>query len=233
VPSTRKRVQQHAHWKGRRGASCVAPKLWPNEEEPRRNSEVSDAQIGDSTMKRQLILCTSLLLLPACENSVKDQELKAAQAQREADEKTAKAQREANEKVIKAQNEANEKTAQATAEANRDIAKEQAKANEEIREANQDIVKKRNDYQVRTQKEINEIDNKIDDLKVKAQKSDNKAKAEFSDAMRQVDTKRAALDSDLRNIDKQAGPTFDSYKAKVDKEIDDLKKSIDVARQKL
>jgi hypothetical protein len=27
--------------------------------------------------------------------------------------------------------------------------------------------------------------------------------------------------------------TFDTYRAKVDKEIDDLKKSVDVARQKL
>jgi len=184
-------------------------------------------------MKRQLILCTSLLLLPACEKSVKDQELKAAQAQREADEKAVKAQREANDKAIKAQNEANEKTAEANAEANRDMAKGQAKANEEIRQANQDIVKQRNDYQVKTQKEITDIDNKIDDLKVKAQKSENKAKAEFSDAMRTVDSKRAALDSDLRSIDRQAGPSFDSYKAKVDKEIDELKKSIDVARQKL
>ena len=78
-----------------------------------------------------------------------------------------------------------------------------------------------------------EIDNKIDDLKVKAQKSDNKARADFNDAMRNVDSKRAALDSDLRNIDKEGAQSFDSYKVKVDKEIDDVKKAIDAARQKL
>jgi chromosome segregation ATPase len=184
-------------------------------------------------MKRQLILCTSLfLLLPACENSAKDHEVKAAQAQREADETAIKAQREANEKTLKAHNEANEKTAEANAEARQDMAKGQAKANEEIRAANQDIVKQRNDYHVSTQKEINDIDNKIDDLKVKAQKS-TKPKVEVVEALKVVDTKRAALDTDLRNLDTQVPQTFDSYRSKVDKQIDELKKSIDVARDKL
>jgi hypothetical protein len=195
-------------------------------------------------MKRHLILCASFLLIPACENSVKDKEIQAEQAQRQADEKAAQAQKEANDKMVKAQNEANEKTAkahneadekmvQANEEARHDIAKGQAKANEEIRAASQDIVKARNDFHASTQKEIHEIDNKIDDLKVKAQKATDKPKPEFTEAMRVVDTKRAALDSDLRNIDTQAPHTFDSYRAKVDKQLDELKKSIDVARQKL
>jgi hypothetical protein len=184
-------------------------------------------------MKRQLILCSSLFLLAACEQSAKEQELKAEQAQHQADDKSMKAQKEANDKAMKAQNEADEKAAQANAEARHDMAKGQAKANEEIRSANQDIVKQRTDYHVSTQKEVNEIDNKIDDLKVKAQKSPANAKADFSDAMKVVDTKRAALDTDLRGIDTQAPQMFDSYRAKVDKQIDDLKKSIDVARQKL
>jgi hypothetical protein len=51
--------------------------------------------------------------------------------------------------------------------------------------------------------------------------------------MKVVDSKRSALDTDLKTIDNQAPQTFDSYRAKVDKEIDDLKKSIDVAKQKL
>jgi hypothetical protein len=195
-------------------------------------------------MKRHLILFTSLLLLPACENSAKDQSVKAEQAQRQADDKAAQAAKEANDKMVKAQNEANDKTAKAQNEADEkivkadeearhDIAKGQAKANEEIRQANQDIVKVRNDFHASTQKEVNEIDNKIDDLKVKAQKATNKPKPEFTDAMKTVDTKRAALDTDLRNIDTQAPHTFDSYRSKVDKQIDELKKSIDVARQKL
>jgi hypothetical protein len=195
-------------------------------------------------MKRQLILCSTLLLIPACENSVKDEQVKAEQAQRQADDKAARAQKDFNDKAIKAQNEANEKTAKAqneadekirkaNEEARHDMAKGQANANEEIRSANQDIVKARNDYHASTQKEVNEIDNKIDDLKVKAQKAPAKPKADFTDAMKVVETKRSALDTDLRNIDTQAPQGFDSYKAKVDKEIDDLKKSIDVARQKL
>jgi hypothetical protein len=185
------------------------------------------------TMKRGLIVCASLFALAACEQSVKEQGQKAEQAQRQADDKAAKAQKEADEKAVKAQNEADEKAVKANAEARHDMAKNQAKANEEIRQVNQDIVKQRSDYHVSTQKQVNEIDSKIDDLKVKAQKSTANVKTDFSDAMKVVDTKRSALDTDLRSLDSQAEPTFDSYRAKVDKEIDDLKKSIDVARQKL
>src|SRR5689334_2104390 len=175
-------------------------------------------------MKRQLILCTSLfILMPACQNSAKDTEIKAEQAQRQADDKAAKSQKEANDKMTKAQNEANEKAAQAQKEADEkmmkandeaqhDMAKGQAKANETIRQANTDIVKQRNDFHASTQKEVSEIDNKIDDLKVKAQKSSTKPKAEFSDAMKVVDSKRATLDSDLRRIDTEGAQTFDSYR---------------------
>jgi len=188
------------------------------------------------TMKRTMIVaaCASLLALAACERSVKDQEIKAEQAQREADDKAVKAQKEANDKSMKAQNEADERAAQATAEARHDMAKGQAKANEEIRSANQDMVKQRTDYQVKAQKEVNEIDNKIDDLKVKAQKAEPKRKTDFNEAMKVVDSKRSALDTDLKTLDTQVpAQTFDSYRAKVDKEIDELKKSIDVAKQKL
>jgi len=187
-------------------------------------------------MKRTMIVgaCASLLALAACEQSAKEQEIKAEQAQRQADDKAARAQKEANEKAVKAQNEADEKAAQATAEARHDMAKGQAKANEEIRTANQDMVKQRTDFQVKAQKEVNEIDNKIDDLKVKAQKAEPKAKTDFNEAMKVVDSKRTALDTDLKTLDTQAPPqTFDSYRAMVDKEIGELKKSVDVAKQKL
>ena len=44
---------------------------------------------------------------------------------------------------------------------------------------------------------------------------------------------KTTLDTDMRAIGTQSAQTFDSHRAKVDKDIDDLKKSIDVARQRL
>jgi len=190
-------------------------------------------------MRKHWIVGASLLTLAACDKTATPQgqnteptRQNTEQSQREAVDKANRAQGEAREKALSAQGEANEKAAQAQAEANRDMAKEQAKANETIRSANQDVVKDRNDYQVRTQKSVNEIDNKIDQLKVKAQTAKPKAKDDFVAAMREVENKRAALDSDFRALRDQP-ESFDSLRAKLDREITDLKKSVDVAQGKL
>ena len=91
----------------------------------------------------------------------------------------------------------------------------------------------RNEFQTKTQKKANELDNKIDDLKVKVQKAPAKAKTDFDVAMQDVNAKRATLDSDMKSINQQSAQAFDAYKAKVDKDIADLKKSIDTAHSKL
>jgi hypothetical protein len=184
-------------------------------------------------MNRKLIVCASLLLAVGCEHSAKENQSTAEQAQREADQNAARIEQQAAEKRAQAQREADEKAAKATAEARKDIAEGQTKANEDIREANQDIIKARADFHVRTQKSVNDLDHKIDSMKTDAQKAPPKAQADFVSAMRDVDTKRAALDTDLRSMDSQPIGQFDSVKAKVNKEIDDLKKSIDVAHEKL
>jgi hypothetical protein len=172
--------------------------------------------------------------MAACDKSAQEEAQKADQAQREANDKAGAARREADDTVARAQKEADEKAAQANSQAAREIAKEQAKANDGIREANHELVKARNDFQVTVQKKANDLDAKIDDVKVKATKEpSSKAKSDFDAAMRDVEARRAALDSDLRAIGSQSVQTFDSYKAKVDKEIDELKKSIDTAKGKL
>jgi hypothetical protein len=133
----------------------------------------------------------------------------------------------------KADQEANEKAARANTEARHDIAQGQAKANEKIREVNQDQAKAKSDFSAHVQKSASELDNKIDQMKVDVQTANAKARADFVAAMKDVDAKRAALDTAVRSIDDQPIQQFDAYKAKVNKELDDLKKSIDVARDKL
>jgi cell division septum initiation protein DivIVA len=164
-------------------------------------------------MNRHLILCAALALT-ACERSASEDQAKAQQAQKEADEKAAKAQKEADEKTAKAQKEADEKAAKAQGEATQVANKEQAKANDDIRQVNQDVLKARNDFQTQTQKLVSEIDHKIDQIKVKAEKTPPKAKSDFDAAMRDVASKRAMLDSDIKVLPPDA-QTLDSFKVKV------------------
>lgn len=176
-------------------------------------------------MKTHWLICGSLLALAACDNANKSTTPSEGT-------KTVETQREANDKAVRAQNEANEKAAKAENEANRDMAKEQAKANETIRGANQDLLKDRNDYEVKTQKSVVDINNKIDQLKVKAQTAKPKAKDDFDMAMRDVDAKKATLDTDMRAMREQP-QSFDTLRAKVDREMADWKKSVDTAGSKL
>jgi hypothetical protein len=190
-------------------------------------------------MKMHWLVCGSVLALAACENrptregvNTTNTTTNTDQTQREAHDKASRAQGEAQEKAAKAQGEANEKAMEAQGEANREMAKGQAKANENIREANQDLLKAKSDYEVHTQKSVNDISNKIDQLKAKAQTAKPQAKEEFNLAMRDVETKRATLDTDFRALREQP-QSFDSLRAKVDREMVDLKKSVDVAQSKL
>jgi hypothetical protein len=183
-------------------------------------------------MKKHWLVGVSLLALAACEKTATRDGQSTDQTQREAIEKATRAQGEANDKAWKAQGEANDKATQAQNEANRDMAKGQAKANEDIREANQDVLQSRNDYETKTKKSVNDIDSKIDQLKVKAQTAKTKAKDDFATAMREVESKRALIDSDFRALHDQP-QSFDSLRAKIDREMNDLKKSVDAAQDKL
>jgi uncharacterized protein YoxC len=55
---------------------------------------------------------------------------------------------------------------------------------------------------------------------------------DFEMAMRDVVSKKATLDTDLRALRDQP-QSFDSLRAKVDREMADLKKSVDTAGSKL
>jgi len=194
-------------------------------------------------MKMHWLLCGSVLALTACENrTTRDTTRQGTnttnteQTQREVNNQASREQNreqtEAQQKADKAQAEANEKAMQAQGEANHEMAKGQAKANENIREANQDLLKAKSDFEVHTQKSVNEISNKIDQLKAKAQTAKPAAQQQFNVAMRDVDAKRATLDTDFRAL-KEQPQSFDSLRAKVDREVADLKKSVDVAQSKL
>jgi len=185
-------------------------------------------------MRRHLIIGSWLLVAAAaCDKSAQDEQAKADQAQRAANEQSSNAARIAEQKGAQAQAEADDKSARANEQAAREGAKAQANANETIRNVHQDLLKDRNDFQVDVNKTVDGLDSRIDQLKVKSQKATPKVRADFDAAMKDVDAKRTVVGSDLGRLESQTAESFDGFKVRMNKEIDDLKKSIDVAHEKL
>ncbi len=179
-------------------------------------------------MRRSIfVFIASAALLVSCNQSADDQKAKAEQAQQEANQKIGQANIEAQQKTQAAQKEADEKIAQANAKAQEEASKTQLAANQNIRQANDETLKTRNDYQVETSKSVNQIDNKLDGLKVKAQTSQPQNKARFQGAMPKVAAQRATVKEDLDNLPSQTAQSFTSYKTKTDKDISDLRKTVD------
>jgi hypothetical protein len=168
----------------------------------------------------------SFVAIAACNRSPEQDQAKAAEAQRIADDKGSMAQREANEKISAAQREANEKAINAKTEADKDTAKAQANANDVIRDTNRDTIKTRSDLHQWGQKAIDDVDSQIDDAKVKAQKAKAPALKVFNDALHEVEVKRDAVRSDLTLVDAQTGEGLANLKARIQKELDDLQASV-------
>jgi hypothetical protein len=163
-----------------------------------------------------LVLLPLTLALGGCEKTQGQENKEAAKAQGEATEKAAKAQAEANDKIGKAQQDANV-----------DAAKAQADANDKSRDANETYVKRRSDYKVSLQKQVNDLDKQLDELKIKAAKATGKAKTDAEMAMKDTEAKRTTVQNDMRMIDATPSTEWDTFKAKVDREVADFKKSVD------
>jgi hypothetical protein len=173
------------------------------------------------------VCIASISLLASCNQFGADQKAKAEQAQQEANQKIEKANIEAQQKAQAAQKDADEKIAKANAKAQEEASKNQLAANQEVRKANDETLKTRNDYQVETSRSVNELDNKLDGLKMKAQTSLPKARARFEGLMPKVTAQRATVSEDLANLPRQTEQSFTSFKTKTDKDISDLRKTVD------
>ena len=179
-------------------------------------------------MNRHLIACiASVAFLASCTPSAAEQKAKADQAQQVANAKIEQANNEALQKGEAAQKEADGKIAQANAQTQEEASKAQLEANKSIRQANDQTLKLRNDYQVETSKSINQIDNRLDGLKVKALTSKPKAQAQFNSMMPKVVEQRSVVGQDLASLPSQTAQSFNDYKVKTDKDMSDLRKSVE------
>lgn len=152
------------------------------------------------------MMTLSIVLSVACDNASLD-EKKANGAQAEANDKSAAAMKEATDKVNSAQAEADEKIAAARA----------------------DFMKLRENYRHETTNNLADLDHKVADLASKANQSSGKARANIEASLRLIHASRDVFDRDYQSLDAAAASTWDSAKARLDKEWSDLKALVDKA----
>jgi hypothetical protein len=168
----------------------------------------------------------ALALTSGCKRSATEEQNRALQAQKEADDKIAMAQREADKKAAEAQQRALDETAASRDETNRMQARAQSGANETIRQANEEIAKKRDELRTWARQKTDSIDADVDTAKTHAQTASANVKGAFDKALVDVEAKRNALESHIASIDQQSATELDQMKARLQKEIDALKASV-------
>jgi hypothetical protein len=147
-------------------------------------------------------------------------------AQREADRTALEARRQADKVTNDSVREADKKVGEATDDAREKIAKAQANANDKIREANREVGDQKAELRKWGQEKLDELNHLIDDAKVKAQTAAPKVRSNFSTAIRDVELRRDALQSELASLEVRAVTNYDKDKDEMTGRIDHLKDRI-------
>jgi len=146
-----------------------------------------------------------------------------------ANEETAKVDRKAREKLESARS----SEAEARAEANQDIAEAQAKAGEVKREAQGNVAETREELREWADKEVAEIDLAILDVSSKKETVPETERANFEEAMREVQAKRAAVRRDLARLGSQRPSELPKFDKSVRTELDELRTRVEKLRDTL
>jgi hypothetical protein len=129
----------------------------------------------------------------------------------------ADAQAEANE----AQQRANREIGRANAQA----VESQRTANEKIAAAEADFIKLREDYRAQTLSDLSALDTRIAKLDAKVT-GEGRNDPALQAALPVIHQQRAAVANDVRALDAASAATFDATKARLDKELADLKAAV-------
>lgn len=141
-----------------------------------------------------------------------------------------KSAKETQETADKAQAEAQRKISNATAEASSKVTSAEVDAKKKIAEAEGDFAKTREDYRHTTQEHLDAIDKDIADLDAKAKKATGKTKADLDTQLTTLKAQRMAFGEDVKSLETSTAMTWDTTKARVDKEWQDLKAAVDHAK---
>lgn len=131
------------------------------------------------------------------------------------------------QKANNAQAEANRKIAESQKESQTEITNAQVEANKKIAEAQANFLKMREDYRHKVTTDLVEVDRKLTDLDNKAVKATGKAKSDLTAKLPDLRARREALAKDYQSLESATVNTWDSAKARMDKELSELKDAMD------
>jgi F0F1-type ATP synthase membrane subunit b/b' len=124
-----------------------------------------------------------------------------------------------------AQREADKAQAQSTTQ----ITNAQVEADKKVAQAQHDFDMTREDYRHDMQAKLDDLDKKIADLDAKSKTDVGHAKAKLDANLPSIHAQRAAFGRDFASIQSDTAMTWDSSKARLDKEWDALKSAVDKA----
>jgi hypothetical protein len=169
------------------------------------------------------------VLVTACDSNQADDVAKtradaqeeSARIQREADQKIAEARRVEAEKVAEAQREAQEKMAEARV----DVAEERRELQESIKTARQST---KDEYLEYARKRARLLELQAAELKAKAAEVPPAAQRDFDKTVQEIDQERRSVLSSLDEVGKDTKDAWRTAKAKIDKELNDLEKRVEM-----
>jgi hypothetical protein len=130
------------------------------------------------------------------------------------------------EKEQNAEGVANQQAADTQNEAARKVAAAQAAADEKIAAARADFEKAREDYRHSKQVDIDNLNQKIADLDANDKTATGKTKAQLDAQLPAVHAQRDAFLNDLKSLQFATPASWDSARARLDKEWDALNDSV-------
>jgi hypothetical protein len=105
----------------------------------------------------------------------------------------------------------------------------QVAAETKISSAQADFATTREDYRHKIQSDLDSVDHKVDDLDAKAGTATGMVKTRLSATLPALRRQRDAFVKDLHAIDNDTADTWDAAKARLDKELAELKAAVDRA----
>jgi hypothetical protein len=174
------------------------------------------------------------VLVTACDRGAPDEVAKARQEareettriQREADEKIAEVRREADRKISEAQREADEKKTEATREVTKDIAEERRELEAALQSAKQDT---REEYLEYARKKARLLELQTTEAKAKANELPAQGRPDFDRRLHDIESRHRVVLDTLKDVDKEgARGGWDTTKAKIQSELNELEKQVDM-----
>ncbi|HEX7480884.1 MAG TPA: hypothetical protein VF331_23985 [Polyangiales bacterium] len=164
---------------------------------------------------------------------IHDNNQKALHTIAEAEHEAAKTAATATRATDEAATEANKKVDEAKQQARADNAQVQATANKEIRADNVVAEGDKSDLRLWGQKKLDGLSNMIDEARVNAQKAPAKVPANFEGGLKEVQTKRDELSTELASIETQGAQKSSAFKTRMNSEVDQLKTRIETLDRSL